>query len=189
MTEQKKKIEPAAIDAKCRAYQAKRVEADALDAEITPLKAELIALADEQGYVPANAEKSRRLDGVEMVATTTTGSSVEVKNDRVTELQLRLSKLKMPRLFSKLFARTIKHSLQKDASDTLKIAIAPLAAKTQAEVLSLFTGCFDVSTKAPSLVVEEVSVLRAREADKAAKAAAKAAKAAKPKKAAKKAGK
>ncbi len=53
-------------------------------------------------------------------------------------------------------------------------------AKQRAELLALFSSCFEVGSKTPSLAVDEVSVLKAKEAEKAAKAAKKAAKSGSP---------
>ena len=178
---------PAEIDRKCREYEQIQKQIAQLNVDLAPLKVSLILMTETHGYVPPNAEKSKRLDGVEMVATTTTGSTIDVKSDAVVALQLALSKARLPRLFPKLFARETKFSLRKDASDTLKIAIQRLPEKLRNDLLLGFAGCFDIGSKAPSLAVEEVAVLRAKEQEKAAKAAAKAAKASKPKKA-KKAG-
>lgn len=165
-------ISPKEIDSYCRDYAAREREIELLSADLVIKKAALVTLVQTHGYVPTNAEKSRRLDGIEMVATTTTGSSVEVKSDSVTHLQLRLSQCKKPRLFKLLFSRTIKYSLVKDASDALKVGIAGLPEKVRTELLTLFASCFDVNSKTPSLSVDAVSVIKAKE-EKAAKKAAK----------------
>jgi hypothetical protein len=164
-------VDTADIDRYCREYEAKRQEIEASSADLATKKALLLNLIETYGYVPPNAEKSRRLDGVEMVATMTVGSSVEVKSDPVTKLQLRLSHFKKPRVFKQLFSKTIKYSLVKDASTSLKLAIQTLPAEAQAEILVLFTSCFEVNTNTPSLKVETVAVIKAKE-EKAAKKAA-----------------
>ena len=177
---------PADIDFKCREYESIQKRIAELNAELAPLKVSLILMTETHGYVPPNAEKSKRLDGIEMVATTTTGSTIDIKTDAVTALQLALSEAKMAKLLPQLFAKESKYTLHKDASDILKLALQGKDAKLQTKLTLAFLSCFDIGTKAPSLSVDQVAILREREAEKARKAAAKAAKASKPKKAAKK---
>jgi hypothetical protein len=159
------------IDALCFEFEEKKQAAELAVAALSEIKAQLIDRVEKQGYVPSNAEKSKRLDGVIWVATTTTGSTVEVKTESVVKLQLELSRLKKPRLFAKLFARQVKYSLVKDAADALKLALASLAAAKKAPVLALFSSCFDVNSKTPSLSVDSISAVKAKE-EKAAKKAA-----------------
>jgi hypothetical protein len=180
--------DPAIFDQHCRAFTASKAELETVKSELDAVKASLILLVSHYGYVPTNAEKSMRLEGIEMLATVTTGTSTDVNNEEVTRLQLALSRAKMPRVFSQLFARTVKHSLKKNAPDILKLATASLAEEARTALLLQFAACFSIEPNTPSLAVEEVAVLREKEAAKEAKAAAKAARAAKPKKA-KKAGK
>jgi hypothetical protein len=161
-------VDTTDIDRHCREFEAKRKEIEVSNADLATKKALLLNLIETYGYVPPNAEKSRRLDGREMVATMTVGSSVEVKSDPVTKLQLRLSHYKKPRVFKSLFSKTIKYSLVKDASVSLKIGITSLPAEAQAEILALFASCFEVNTNTPSLKVDTVSAVKAKE-EKAAK--------------------
>jgi hypothetical protein len=73
----------------------------------------------------------------------------------------------------------VKHSLRKDAASTLKLEIGGFADDVQRRILSLFSGCFNVSAKAPALSVDLAAALRQKETEAAEKAERKAAKAAK----------
>ena len=120
-----------------------------------------------------------RLEGVLYIADATTASTIETVEAAIAELQLELSRLKHPRIFAQLFDRKVKHSLRKDAAGILKLEIGGFAQEVQARLLSLFSSCFNVAAKAPSVTVDLAAALRQKEADAEAKAARKAAKAAK----------
>jgi hypothetical protein len=163
---------PAQVDALCVTYEKKKAANEKAGDALATAKAALLAKIDQFGYVPAHADKSRRLDGIGKIATATTSNTIEIRADAVTKLQLRLSRLKMPRLFAELFARQVKYSLVKGAGETITVAVQKLPAPRRAPLLGLFSSCFEVNSKTPSLAVEDVAALKAKE-EKAAKKAAK----------------
>lgn len=160
------------VDELCLAYEAKKIIAERAQADAADAKAALIDEIARFGYVPANAEKSMRLDGILKVATSTTGSTVEVKSEAVTRFELALSAAKKARIFKSLFTRQVKYALVKDAAATLQQALVKSPAPMRAKLTSLLAACFDVNSKTPSLAVEDVATLKARE-EKAAKKAGK----------------
>lgn len=171
-------IARATVDSLCRIYTEKKAAADAAEESALRTKALLIETVQRFGYVPTNAEKSIRLEGSTFVATVTTGATVEIVDAKVTELQLALSRVGKPRLFRQLFDRRTRYSLRKGAAETLQLALhelrplLPESARTQ--LINVFSLCFGVSSKSPSLTVEASAAVEAREAKAAAKAAKKA---------------
>ncbi|HEX4039046.1 MAG TPA: hypothetical protein VHX37_13380 [Acidobacteriaceae bacterium] len=163
---------PTTVDALCLLLNEKKAAAEAAGEDLAKAKSALIDQVQRFGYLPAGAEKSMRLDGNEFVATVTVGSTVEIVDRRVIELQLALSKAKKPRIFPQLFERRVKYSLSKGASELLQSSIAKLSDPVQKRLTQLFSLCFDVNSKSPSLSIESSSMVKAREA-KAAKKAAK----------------
>lgn len=186
MTEETKKAPSAnLIDAFCIAFDQAKADVEKAQQDLSAAKGDLQPLVQDCGYVPSNAPKTLRLEGILYTADLTTPSTVEINEAAVAELQSELSRLKHPKVFKQLFDRQVKHSLRKDAAGTLKLAIGIRTEETQKRMLGLLASCFTVGTKAPSLTVDLTEALRAREAEKEQKAAAKAARAAKSKKAAK----
>ncbi len=167
---------PEAIDDLCIAYDNARIAKDNAEQQLSTAKGDLLGAVQTWGYMPAHAEKTMRLEGQLYIASATAGTTVEMNEAKVEELQSELSRLKKPRLFRNLFQRSVKYSLIKDAPEAFKLAIANLADDMQARLHAIFTGCFKVNTKAPSLAVDLAAALRAKEAAPAAKAAKKAAK-------------
>lgn len=167
-TEKSGPIPATAVDDLCRDYNEKKAAADVANEALRASKAALIADVQLLGYVPAGADKSVRLDGVDFVATVTTATSVEIEDGSVIELQLALSNAKKPGTFRKLFDRRVKYSLRKNAAETLQAATARLPEPAQKKLAQLFASCFAVATKAPALTVESTAAIKAKEA-KAAK--------------------
>ncbi len=178
-TETKTTPTPTQIDALCEKFDAAKMEADLAGQALSAAKGKLLETVQDFGYVPTNAEKTTRLEGILYVADATTASTVEINEAAVGELQSELSRLKMPKVFGALFQRKVKHSLKKDAAGTLKLAIGGFDEGTQKRLLGIFAGCFKVDSKAPALSVNLASVLHEKEAAAAEKAAKKAAKEAK----------
>jgi hypothetical protein len=162
------------VDSLCRAFNQRKAEAEAAETALGNAKALLIEAVQRYGYVPTNAEKSIRLEGDESIATVTTGTTVEIVDAYVIELQLALSRAKMPRLFRQLFDRRVKYSLRKGAAKALQFAVGKLPEVTRKQLSQLFSLCFGVSTRSPSLTVEASAAVEAREAKAAKKAAKKA---------------
>ncbi|MDR3797987.1 MAG: hypothetical protein P4K93_07530 [Terracidiphilus sp.] len=173
-TETKTKPTSTQVDALCEKFDAAKMEADLAGQELSKAKGELLAMVQDFGYTPTNAEKTMRLEGTLYVADATTASTFEIIETSVGELQSELSRLKLPKVFGTLFQRKVKHSLKKDAASTFKIAIGAFEETTQTRLLGIFATCFNVNTKAPALSVELATALREKEAAAAEKAAKKA---------------
>jgi hypothetical protein len=167
------------IDGLCMNFDAAKAAVDEAQQKLSTAKGALLEAVQDFGYVPANAEKTTRLEGTLYIADATVASTVEIVEAPVGELQSELSRLKLPKVFTALFERKVKHTLRKDAAGTLKLAIGGLPPLVQTRLLSLFSSCFNVGTKAPALSVELAAALRQKEAEALAKAERKAAKAAK----------
>ncbi|ABF42386.1 hypothetical protein Acid345_3385 [Candidatus Koribacter versatilis Ellin345] len=165
------------IDAICQAYVEAQAVADKAQAFADDAKAVLLNIVEQHGFVPKNAEQSRRLEGKEYVATITSGRTISIDEDHVTQLQLLLSKAGKPRLFNDLFSRTTKHTLKKNAAELIRAA--KISGWRGGRALELFAMCFRVASKTPSLNVDTVASIAAREAKSAAKAAKKSPKKAK----------
>ena len=171
---EKKRPTPTQIDAACEKFDAAKMDADLAAQKVSTAKGDLLALVQDYGYTPTNAEKTMRLEGILYVADATTSSSVEINEAPVGELQSELSRLCLPKVFREIFDRKVKHSLRKNAAGTLKVAIGALDEATQKRLLGIFATCFEVNTKAPALSVELAKVLREKEAEATEKAARKA---------------
>jgi hypothetical protein len=179
MTPEKKVLTPQQIDALCLEFNDTKLAVDAAQQRHSTAKGELLAVIQSQGYTPARAEKTMRIEGVVYIADATTGTMTEINEAAVGALQSELSRLHKPRVFSGLFERKVKHAMKKGADVTLKLAITKLGQPVQNRLLGIFASCFKVDIKSPSLSVEMADVLRLKEAAAAEKAAKKAAREAK----------
>jgi hypothetical protein len=187
MTTKKLAPTPAEIDSLCSSFDSAKIAVEKAEQALSTAKGNLLAAIQDFGYVPAGAEKTTRLEGTLYIADATVASTIEIKEAPVAELQSELSRLNLPKVFARVFARKVKHSLQKNAEGALKLAIGGLNETAQTRLLGIYAACFRVGLKAPALSVELASALREKEEKAQAKAAAKAEKAAK--KAARAAGK
>ena len=179
MTETKVGFAPPEIDDLCIGFDSAKIAVEEAQQELSAAKGELQAAILTQGYTPAHAEKTTRLEGQLYIADATEASTVEMNEGAIGALQRELSRLRKPRVFKELFARRVSHSLKKDPAGTLKLAIGALDDEEQKRILGLFATCFDVNTKAPSVKVYLAEALRAKEAEAAEKAEKKAAREAK----------
>jgi hypothetical protein len=161
------------FDNLCVDYAAKQLAADDAKRIADAAKALVMNAVQKYGHVPTNAEASRRFEGADWIATVTTPKTIEIIDGNVTELELLLSEAKLPKIFPLLFSRRVEYSLQKDAERVLPQASLP--AKLRDRILSLYAQCFTQKTKTPSLKVEAIATVRAREEKAARKAAKKAA--------------
>jgi hypothetical protein len=173
------KLDAAQIDDLCYRFDKAKLGVESAQQIFSGVKGELLAAIQAQGYAPANADKTTRLEGTIYIADATTASTVEIDEPAVGELQSELSRLRKPRVFPQLFEQKTKHTLKKDAAGTLKLAIGALKDDVQARLLGIFARCFNVNSKAPAVSVELASALRAKEAAAAEKAEKKAAREAK----------
>lgn len=167
---------PDQVDDLCIAYDSARIAKDNAEQELSRVKGELLSAVQAFGYTPSHAEKTMRLEGHLYTASATVGTTVDINEAKVEELQSELSRIKRSRIFRGLFQRTIKYSLIKDGPDAFRLATAHLAADVQSRLHGIFTCCFKVNAKAPSLSVDLIAALRAKEAEAAKKAARRAAK-------------
>jgi len=134
-------------------------------------KGELLAAVQAQGYLAPHAEKTTRLEGVIYIADSTVGSTIDIDEATVKELQAELSRAKKPRIFGQLFQTKTSHTLLKGAAEILAFAIGGMKQDAQTHLLGIFSRCFKVDSKAPSLSVTLATVLRKKEEKAAAKAA------------------
>ena len=184
-----KKESPSAdkIDELCKSYHDLKDASDKAAKVLSKAKGELLPVIDGFGFTAPHAEKTIRLEGFKWVADATRSSTVDINEASIATLQSELSRMGKPKTFGKLFQRSVKHGLKKDAADQLKSDIHGMKEEDRIYLLSLFAGCFSVGQKAPSVTVELISTLKAKEDAAAEKAKAKEAAAAE--KAAKKAAK
>lgn len=141
------------------------------------IKARILDAVQKFGYVPTNAEKSRRIDTARFIATVTTGTTVEINDANCTELELLLAHARRPKLFSLLFERRVEYSLAQTAAETIKGTRWPR--KHADRIRTLYALCFSPKPKTPALSIESRQAFEERERKAAAKAAKKSAKAAK----------
>jgi hypothetical protein len=78
MTDAKLKLTPSQIDDLCIAFDAQRAHAELAQQELSAAKGSLLAAIQSQGYTPAHAPKTTRLEGLLYIADATVGSTVEV---------------------------------------------------------------------------------------------------------------
>ncbi len=154
------------FDALCLDYVAKQLATDEAKIASDQAKAVIIAAVQEHGHVPTNAEASRRIEGADWCATVTTPSTVEIHDANVTELELLLSRAKLPGVFGSLFSRRVEYTLLKGAERVLPQTVLPK--KYSERIVALYAQCFVPKKKTPSLKVEAIEVVRVRE-EKAAK--------------------
>lgn len=187
MTTQKKPTPtPTEIDDLCLKFDTAKIAVDKAAEKLDTAKGDLMVVVQTHGYMPTDASKTKRLEGVIYVADATTSSTVKVIDAPVATLQSELSRLGKPKVFGELFETEVKHSLKKNAAQTLNLAIGGFPEEKRSHLLALFGSCFNISTKTPTLSVELVAALREKEAAAQAKAEKKAEREAK--KAAKKGG-
>jgi hypothetical protein len=167
----------AEIDDLCIAFDNTCIRLEDAQREHSSAKGALLAAVQAQGHIAPRADKTTRLQGEMYVADSTTGSTIDIDEAAVAELRSELSRLKKPSLFANIFDRKVKHTLLKDAGDLLRLKIGGMADDLQTRLLGIFARCFKVNSKAPTLSVNLISALQAREAAAAEKAAKKAAKA------------
>lgn len=162
------------IDDLCMSFDSAKIAADLAAQKVSEAKGELLSAIRAQGYTPAHAEKTTRLEGQLYTADATEGSTIEINEASVAELQSELSRLKKPAVFKKLFTRRVSHRLAaKDGTSVLNVALGHLKEEEQQRILGLFASCFTVGIKAPSVSVQLTAAIQEKEA-KAAKRGKKA---------------
>ena len=160
------------LEKDCRAYRAHRAVQDEAKTAADTLQAKITAQVTQHGFVPTNAEKSRRLETTEFVATVTIGTSVDINDDKVTELELVMSQARVTKLFPQLFVRRVEYSLAATAAKVMESTRWP---KRYAERITLlYALAFKTKPKAPGLSVESRAAVEERARQLAEKAAKKA---------------
>lgn len=168
-------LAPVQIDDLCIQFDDAKIKVEEAQQDLSTAKGELLAAIQSQGYVPAHAEKTTRLEGQLYIADSIESLTTEMNDAAIAELQSELSRLKKPKVFKSLFARRVKYSINKDAAGKLKLAIAPLADDVQKRILGIYAACVTFEPKAPSVRVYLSQALREKEAEAEKKAAEKAA--------------
>jgi hypothetical protein len=165
------------LDADCANYLQWRILQEEAKQKADTIKARIQAAVDQHGYVPTNAEKSRRIECQNFIATITSSIGVEVNDAKVVELELVLAKARCSRMFPALFVRRVEYSLAPTYNTA--IATTPWPKKHAEEIQRLAATSFRPVSRTPSLTVERREVVQERERIAAEKAARKAAKTAK----------
>jgi hypothetical protein len=128
------------------------------------IEEEAIALVEQWGSVPAQAEKSRRLKGQLAELTVTKSDVLAIIHDRVETLRDALFANGYGAFFSKLFAERRKWEVVEGAEAALKAEALP---KRLAEkVLNLWGRCITVKPKKASLKVAIADPAKAKRAKK-----------------------
>ena len=129
---------------KDKAMQAK-LEVRACEREMEA-KGELLRKAVEE-FGGAHAEKSKIVHGLKYEAVVTFGQSVSIDAAAVENFQLALVKEDKPRLLKKLFDKTIRWTLNPQASEFVR------GEKLSDRLRSLFAKCQVVKERTPTLTV------------------------------------
>jgi hypothetical protein len=158
----------------CESYISFRRDQEEAKQAADELKAIILADVERYGFVPTNAEKSRRIETPGFIATISTGTTIEINDSRVFDLELLLSRARCPKLFASLFTRRVEYSLAKTAAVAMQTTAWPK--KHADEIRSLYGLCFTPKPKTPSLEVLSREEVAERERVAAEKAAAKSAK-------------
>jgi hypothetical protein len=159
------------FEKRCETYLQFRSDQENAKQDADDLKVWILAQVQQHGFVPTNAEKSRRLEAIGHVATVTTGTTVEIDDQLCTELELLLAKARCPKMFPALFTRRSEYSLAKTAAVAIKAT--PWPKKFKADIVTLYARCFSPKPKTPSLEVESRAAIAERDRIAAEKAAAK----------------
>ena len=128
----------------------------------------LIAVVEAHGNVPAGADKSKRVSGRRNEATITRGTTIEINEDGVAELERYLDDKQLPTLFHQLFATCTKHMLLKGAAELLPTV--QIRKPEHDRISTLFGQCITAKPKAPALKVTLITPekpVRTSRADKA----------------------
>lgn len=114
-------------------------------------KVRFIAMVEAFGF--RHTEKSKRLLGAHSIATTTTGTLLTVNGTAVTTFKEYLDTCgHTPALTDRFFQAHTSYSLVDGPADVLRTLDLPKRIATK--IASLVGLCFNVTTKAPSLKVE-----------------------------------
>jgi len=142
---------PDEIDAKARQYLTAKLASLAAGEQLKAIEEELVALVQQWGVVPPNAEKSRRLNGRLADLTVTKSDTLTINAERVETLRDALAANGHGEYFARLFAVQTKYEIVEGAESALKSESLPR--RLSEKVLNLFGRCISVRPKKPSLKV------------------------------------
>jgi hypothetical protein len=160
---------PEFIDELAKRYLAAKARSADAQATVAAIELEAIALVRDWGFVPAHAEKSRKLNGKLAELTVTKADTLTVVDERVETLRDALFVNGYGAFFAKLFAERKKWEVIEGAEAALKSESLPK--RLSEKVLNLWGRCISVKPKKPSLKV--VLADPAKPAKRAKKATAK----------------
>jgi hypothetical protein len=142
---------PEQIDELASRYLAAKLAQLAASEAFKAIEDEAVALVQEWGTVPANAEKSRRLAGKRSEFTVTKADTLIIVDERVETLKDALYVNGYGAFFGKLFAERRKWEVVEGAEAALKAESLPK--RLSEKVLNLWGRCITVKPKKPSLKV------------------------------------
>lgn len=150
---------PKEIDALVFEFEAAQKEAAAARAiasvagsRESEIKGRLIAMVESFGF--RHTEKSKRLQGLRTIATTTVRSSFVVDQAKVGEFKTYLDSSQDPELIDRFFSKNISYSLVDSPTEVLKkLSLGARAMKKISEMLGL---CTRITMSAPSLKIDTV---------------------------------
>lgn len=156
------------IDLLAAQYRAAKAAKAAAQESYEEIEETLVNLVQVYGFVPANAEKSRRLNGRVAELTITKADILTINEDRVETLREALEANGFGDYFGKLFAKRTKYEVVEGAESALKAESLPK--RLSERVLQLWGRCISVRAKKPSLrvvIAEPTAAKRSRKAVKA----------------------
>ena len=159
---------PEQIDELARRFLAARLAQFGAAEAAKRMEDELVALVQQWGSVPANAEKSRRLAGTLSELTVTRSDVLTVVDDRVDLLKDALFVNGHGDFFAKLFAERRKWEVVEGAEAALKAEL--LGKRLSERVLNLWGRCITVKPKKASLKVVIADPAKAKKRTKKAAA-------------------
>lgn len=154
---------PAQVDALVKKYSDAKENSDAAKAAASVMsavteeaKAELVMVVESFGF--RHTEKSKRLNGLHSIATTTTGTRTTIDDAAVETFREYLAKKELVELSGRFFVAHTTYSLVEGPSQVLMTL--SLGKKMREKIDSLIHLCFKIMTNAPSLKVETVAALK-----------------------------
>ncbi len=142
---------PEQVDELARKHNILKLTKANAAAEFEAVELELVALVQQWGIVPPNAEKSRRLNGRLAELTVTKADTLTINDERVETLKDALVANGHGDYFAKLFTLRSKYEVVEGAEAALKSESLPK--RLSEKVLNLWGRCISVKAKKPSLKV------------------------------------
>ncbi len=140
------------IDELCRLYKAREKAITAAEKQNSELRDELLALVKKHGFVPPNAEKSKRLEGAEYQCTASFGESVSVDSKVAARFhEICQENVAAEDLFVRVFKYEVKYSLTAAAHSVMA---EPFVKGVPRKLRALFNKAVKITAKSPSMKVE-----------------------------------